>query len=42
MVMQDGGVPAEGVLQRFDAEVWKEFERRFAGIPVGDHAVTDK
>lgn len=30
--MQDGGVPAEGVLQQCDARVWAEFERRFTGV----------
>jgi glycine cleavage system H lipoate-binding protein len=31
--LQDGGAPAEGILKECDASVWKEFERRFTGIP---------
>ena len=28
-VMQDGGLPAPGVLQEFDKETWKKFEEEF-------------
>jgi glycine cleavage system H protein len=30
--MYDGGMPAEGVLKHFDAEVWREFQTAFAEI----------
>jgi glycine cleavage system H protein len=30
--LQDGGTPADGVLQQCDARVWREFERRFTGV----------
>jgi glycine cleavage system H protein len=30
--MQDGGIPLDGVLKRFDENVWKEFEERFLQI----------
>ncbi len=30
--MQDGGVPVDGVLKKFDANVWREFEQKF--VPV--------
>jgi len=33
-LMQDGGVPTEGILSHLDEEAWKEFERHFAALPV--------
>jgi glycine cleavage system H protein len=31
--MQDGGVPSEGLLLKFDRRVWGEFQRSFASLP---------
>ena len=31
-LMQDGGVPAEGLLQECDADVWKKFSESFASL----------
>lgn len=38
--LQDGGVPAEGVLQQCDARVWKKFEQRFAVLEHSDRPTT--
>ncbi len=38
--LQDGGVPAEGVLQQCDAHVWKKFEQRFAVLDSSDRPTT--
>jgi glycine cleavage system H protein len=38
--LQDGGVPAEGVLQQCDARVWKKFEQRFAVLERPDRPTT--
>ena len=32
VTLQDGGVPADGILQQCDTRVWAEFERRFTGL----------
>jgi hypothetical protein len=32
VTLQDGGVPADGILQQCDSRVWEEFERRFTGL----------
>ncbi len=32
LVLQEGGLPAEGVLQEFDERVWKDFGRAFAAL----------
>jgi hypothetical protein len=29
VLMQDGGVPAKGLLKEFSPEVWKEFQATF-------------
>lgn len=31
VTMHDGGVPVHGILKRFDAAVWEEFQDRFVG-----------
>jgi glycine cleavage system H protein len=36
VTLQDGGMPADGILQHCDARVWAEFERRFAGLAATD------
>jgi glycine cleavage system H protein len=37
VVLQEGGLPVEGVLQQFDEKVWGEFNQRFAAL----HHTTD-
>lgn len=32
VVLQEGGLPIEGVLQQFDESVWNEFNQRFASL----------
>jgi glycine cleavage system H lipoate-binding protein len=38
--LQDGGIPAEGVLQLCDASVWKKFEERFTSLDRPDRPTT--
>lgn len=33
--MQDGGLPARGVLKSYDAGVWREFEKKFLTVDTG-------
>ena len=32
VVLQEGGLPVEGVMQQFDEDVWSEFNQRFAAL----------
>jgi glycine cleavage system H protein len=31
--LQDGGLPADGMLGKFDAGVWREFKKQFVSLP---------
>ena len=38
VVLQEGGLPVEGVLQQFDSKVWERFSDSFATLHVTDEA----
>lgn len=38
-LLQDGGMPVEGILQQFDAAAWEEFAARFTALPA--HALRE-